>query len=118
MPTGLYTRWDNNTEFNRFKHQQSKSRTIENMFMPYFQSQRPNYKIESFYTTETQKNIDCFKVVGFCAHCITVFEAIGCFYHYCPCQEARPSLTEQDIERGNKRRGMDQMRKQLIKEKG
>ena len=43
---------------------------------------------------------------------------MGCFYHYCPCQEARPSLTEEDIERGNKKREMDQMRKQYIKEKG
>ena len=43
---------------------------------------------------------------------------MGCFYHYCPCQEARPSLTEEDIERGNKKREMDQMRKQYIEEKG
>ena len=41
-----------------------------------------------------------------------------CFYHYCPCQETRPSLTEEDIERGNNRREMDQMRKQYAKEKG
>ena len=44
---------------------------------------------------------------------------MGCFYHYCLCQEARrPSLSEEDIERGNKKREMDQMRKQYIKEKG
>ena len=54
---------------------------------------------------------------GFCAHCKIVFEAMGGFYHYCPCQEARPSLTEEDIERGNKKREIDQMRKQYIKEK-
>ena len=73
--------------------------------------------MESFYTTGTQKKIDCFKVDGFCAHCKTVFEAMGCFYHYCPCQEARPSLTEEDIARGNKKREKDQMRKQYIKKK-
>ena len=43
---------------------------------------------------------------------------MGCFYHYCPCQEARPSLTEENIERGNKKREVDQLRKQYIKEKG
>ena len=43
---------------------------------------------------------------------------MGCFYHYCPSQEARPSLIEEDIESGNKKREMDQMRKQYIKEKG
>ncbi len=51
-------------------------------------------------------------------HCNTVFEAMGCFYHYFPCQEARPSLTEDDMERGKKKREMDQMRKQYIKENG
>ena len=118
MPTGLYTRWDNDTKSNRFKPQQNKSRNFENMVMSYFQRQRPDCKIESFYTTGTQKKIDCFKVYGFYAHCSTVLEAMGCFYLYCSCREARPSLTDKDIERGNKKRGVDQMRKQYIKEKG
>ena len=42
---------------------------------------------------------------------------MGCFYHYCPFQEARSPLVEEDIERGNKKREIDQMRKQYIKEK-
>ena len=42
---------------------------------------------------------------------------MGCFCHYCPFQETGPSLTEEDIERGNKKREMDQMRKQYIEEK-
>ena len=88
MPTGLYTRWEYDTESNRFKPQENKSRNFENMVMSFFQRQRPDCKIESFYTTGFQKMIDCFKVDGFCAHCKTVFEAIGCFCHYCPCQEA------------------------------
>ena len=118
MPTGLYTRWEYDAESNRFKPQQNKSRNFENMVKSYFQRQRPDCKIESFNTTGNQKKIDCFKVDGFCAHCNTVFEAMGCFYHYCPCQEARPVLTEEDIKRGNKKREMDQMRKQYIEEKG
>ena len=79
---------------------------------------RPDCKIESFYTAGTQKRINCFKVDGFCAHCKTVFETMGCFYHYCPCRKTRPSLTEEVIERGLKMREMDQMKKQYIKEKG
>ena len=102
MPTGLYTRWEYDTESNRFKPQQNKSRNLENMVMSYFQRRRRDCKFESFYTTGTQKKIDCFKVDGFCAHFKTVFEAMGCFYLYFPCQEARPSLTEEDIERGNR----------------
>ena len=73
------------------------------MVMSYFQRQRLDCRIESFYTTGTQKNIDCFKVDGSCAHCKTVFEAMGCFYHYFPCHEARLSLTEEDSERATKR---------------
>ena len=88
------------------------------MAMSYFQRQRHDCKIGSFYITGTQKTIDCFKADGFCAHCNTVFEGMGCFYHYCPYQEARPFLTEKYIERGNKKREMDQMRKQYINEKG
>ena len=55
---------------------------------------------------------------GYCDHCKTVFEAIGCYYHFCSFQEARPSLTDQGIERGNQKREMDDMRREYIKEKG
>ena len=86
--------------------------------MSYFQRKRPDCQIERFYTTGTQKKkIDWFKVDGLCADCNTVSESMGCLYHYCTCQEARSSLTEDDIERGNKKRGIDQMRNQYIKEK-
>ena len=40
-----------------------------------------------------------------------------CYHHFCFCQELRPSLTEQNIERGNKKREMDDMRREYIKEK-
>ena len=118
MPTGLYTQCEYDAESNRFKPQHNKSRNFENMVMSFFQRQRPDCKIESFCTTGNQKKIDCFKIDRFCALCNTVFEAPSCFYYYCPCQEARLSLTEEDIERGNKKREMDQMRTQYIKEKG
>ena len=55
---------------------------------------------------------------GYCDYCKTVFEAMGSYYHFCSCQEARPSLTDQDIERGNKKREMDDLRREYIKEKG
>ena len=35
MPTGLNTRWEYDTESNRFKPQQNKSRNFENMVMSY-----------------------------------------------------------------------------------
>ena len=43
---------------------------------------------------------------------------MGCFYHFCSCQELRPSITEEDIKRGKKRRGLDELRQDYIQEKG
>ena len=116
MPTRLDMRWEYDTESRRFKPQQTKSRNFENMVRLYFQRLRADCKIERFYTTGNQKKIDCFKADGFSAHCNTVFQAIVCFYHHCPCQEARVSLVEDDIERRNKKREMDQMTKQYRRE--
>ena len=88
------------------------------MVLSYFQRTRPECKIESFHTTSRQKKIDCFSVDGFCSHCNTIFEAMGCFYHFCPCEEVRPSLTEEDIQRGIKKRELDELRRNYIKQKG
>ena len=66
---------------------------------------------------QADKKIDCFSVDGFCSHCNTVFEAMVSFYHFCPCQELRPSLTEKDIQRGSKRRELDALRRHYIQEK-
>ena len=118
MPTGLYTRYEYDSELQRFKPRQNKTRSFENMVMSYFQRIRPECKIESNITTGTQKKIDCFSADGFCSHCNTVFEAMGCYYHYCPCQETRPSLSEKEVERGCKRREMDEMRRAYISNKG
>ena len=89
------------------------------MVMTYFQRTRPECETESLFTTGRQKKIDCFCVDGFCSHCCnTVFETMGCFYHFCPCQELRPSLTEEDFQRGSKKREFDALRRHYIQEKG
>ena len=115
MPTGLYTRWGIDSETGRFTPRQNKTRSFEKMVMSYFQRTRPDCKIKSFYTTGRQKKIDPFSVDGFFSHCNTVFEAMGCFYHFCPCQELRPSHTEEDVKR---RRKLDELRRSYIQEKG
>ena len=84
----------------------------------FIKNQDQNVKLRAFLHLENRKKIDCFNVDGYCDHCKTVFEAMGCYYDFCSCQEARLSLTEQDIERGNKKREMDDMRREYIKEKG
>ena len=58
MPTGLYTRWEYDSETKRFTARQNKSRSFENMVLSYFQQSRPECKIESNVTTGRQKKID------------------------------------------------------------
>ena len=86
--------------------------------MSYFQPTRLDCKIESFYTTGSQKKIDPFSVDGFCSHCKTVFEAMGCFYHFCPSQELPSSLTEEDIKSGGRKRKLDELGQCYRQEKG
>ena len=52
--------------------------------MSYFQRTRPECKIGIICTTGRQNEIDCFSVDGFCSHCNTVIEAMGCFCHFFP----------------------------------
>ena len=82
----------------------NKSRSFKTMAMSFFHRVRRDCrKIENFHTTGTQEKIECFKADGFCGYCNAVFEALTCFYHYCLCQDARPALTEEDIQRGTKK---------------
>ena len=55
MPTGLYTRWDFDSETSRFTSRQNRTRSFENMVMSYSQRTRPECEIESFFTTCRQK---------------------------------------------------------------
>ena len=64
-----------------------------------------------------RKKIDAYNVDGFYGHCNTVFEAMGCYYQYCPCQETRTSLTDEEIQKSIRKRELDELRKQYIQEK-
>ena len=110
MPTGLHTRWYLDSETRRFTTRENKTRSSESIVMSYFQQTRSECEIESFFTADRQKKNDCFSVDGFCSHCNTVFQAVGCFYHFCLCRKLRPSLTEEGIQRGSKKRGLDALR--------
>ena len=81
------------------------------MIMSYFELKRRDCKVESFYTTGRQKMIDCFSFDGFCSHRNNVFEPMGCFYHFFPCQELSLSLAEEDIKGGSEKRELDVLRR-------
>ena len=87
------------------------------MVMSFFQRTRRECEIESLFATGRQKKFDCFSVDGFSSHCNTVFDAMGCFHHFFPCQELRTSLTEEDILRGSKNRELDALRRHYIQGK-
>ena len=55
MPTGLYTRWEFDTEMQKFKARHNRTRNFENMVMSFYQESRPECKIESFFTSGKQK---------------------------------------------------------------
>ena len=101
MPTGLYTRWNYVSKSRKLKPRENKTGSYENMVLSYFQQTRPDCRYESNVTTGRQKKIDCFSVDGICKQCNAVFKAMGCCFHCCQCQEARPSLTD-EILRGKK----------------
>ena len=118
MPNDLYNLWELDSVSGKFKMRQNKRKTFEIKAMSFFQRVRPQCNVERFYTTGTQKQTNTYSVDGFRWRCNTVFEALGCYYHYCPCQEARPSLIGKKIRSGFRKRELDELRKQYIQEKG
>ena len=42
---------------------------------------------------------------------------MGCFYHFCPCRELRPSLTEGDIHCVSNKKELGALRRHYIQEK-
>ena len=41
-----------------------------------------------------------------------------CLYNFCPCQELRPSLTDEDSKRGSEKRKLEELRRGYIRGKG
>ena len=67
--------------------------------------------------SQKQKRIGTYLVDGFCSHCNTVFEAMGCYFHFSPCQEEKPLLFG-DIENGLKTRERDSDRRENLQRLG
>ena len=67
---------------------------------------------------ENRKKIDSFTVDGFCGHCQAFFEALGCYYHFCPCKETQANLGEDEFEFSIRKRESDKLRKLYLEKKG
>ena len=80
MSTELYTRWHYNEETQKFKSRQNRVRTVERMVFTCFQATRPQFEIERYYRTETQKKINSFSVHGYCNRFKTLLEQWGIIF--------------------------------------
>ena len=115
MPTGLYTRWEIDSEPVNFKQRQNKKRSFDNMVKSYFQQVRPLCDVENFYTTSIHKKLDAYSVDGFCGHCnTTVIEALGCYYQHCSSQEVRIFLNEEKNQQCFRNRELHELREQHV----
>ena len=43
---------------------------------------------------------------------------MGCYFHFCACQEARASMSEEETQRGLKKREYDELRRDYLRNKG
>ena len=83
-----------------------------------FKQPELNAKLRVTTQQEHRKKMIALMLMIFATICKTVFEAMGCYFQFCPCQEARPILTDADIKRGTKKSEMKELRKDYIREKG
>ena len=80
MPTGLYTRWEFDSDMQKIKAwlDITDLAVLRTWSLSYYQKTRPECRIEGFHTSGNQKKNDCLIVDGYSDHCKTVFEAMGC----------------------------------------
>ena len=80
--------------------------------------QDQNVKLKAFLQQADRRKMTASVLMGFVLIAtLCLIEAMGCFYHFCPCQVLRPSLIEEDIQRGSKKRELDALRRHYIQEK-
>ena len=81
-----------------------------------FNEQEPIVKLRASTLQAEKQKLTASVTMGFILIAIP-FEAMGCFYHFCPSHELRPSLTEEDIKRGTEKRELDELRRNLCRRK-
>ena len=118
MLTGLHLGWELDSEYGKFKPRQDGKRSLENMLVWYCQGVRPKCKLEKFNTTGKQKIIVAYSFDGCCGDYNTVSDVMGSYYQYCPCYEARLSVTDKGIQRSCKRTELDELWNRHTQENG
>ena len=116
MPSGSYTKWEWSDSTEKFHPRRNTKSFFELMVTSYLQGTRPDCSIQTQFTHGKQKQFGPFFVDGYCAHCQTVFEAMGCFYHFHGCQDR--TVRENTLEEGMKRRERTVRRCHYLEQQG
>ena len=115
-PYGLRTPWDLDPQSDKFRPRQ-KMRHFENMVMSYYQRIRPQFRSISFYTTGTQKAVDCFSVTCSASTASLYLKPWGVIIFTVPVRKHIFLLTDDEIQRGNKKK-MNESRRNSFLEQG
>ena len=99
IPNGLFTGWEFDSETERFSARSNNKETSITWSCPVLLSRIETRLYKKFLSNGKQNKTDCLHVDGYWDHCKTVFENMGCYYHFSSCQETHSSLSEQDFER-------------------
>ena len=83
---------------------------------PISNEQDQNVKLKASLQQANRRKFTASVLMGFVL-VVKLFEAMGCFYHFCPCRELRPFFFEEVIQRGSKKRELDALRRHYIQEK-
>lgn len=116
MPTGPYTRWDLTDDGQFFTHERDWRSQLEKQVLHYMNTLNPQCTIQCLFRNGKQKRIGPYLVDGYCAHCQTVYEVMGCYYHACDCQMDRivSSGDEEKMEWAAYRRQFDEEKRHFI----
>ena len=115
MPTGVYTKWEMKTETGKFHPRRNQKNFLECVVLEFLQIKYPNCKLRTQFNHKSQKRIGKYLVDGYCSHCRTVFEVLGCYWHFCNCQD-KNRLSLSALENGAKRRKFDEVRRIYLTE--
>ena len=85
MPTGLYTRWEMIPICKISRLDITDLAILRTWPCVFTKKQDENAEFRASTLLEFFLKNDFFRVDGYCNHCKTVFQAMECYYHFCPC---------------------------------
>ena len=86
------------------------------MVLSYFRELRSDLKVE-VSITQAERRVFTASVLKDLFTLQPVFERVGCNFQFCPCQEVRPSITEEGITRVSQNGELDELPRNPVHEK-